>query len=555
MTTNRKSTAAGIVGVLVLLGVLAFIGWALWQAYHPAPVPLQGQVEARTINIAPKISARIATLSVREGQAAAAGAQLVTLDSPEVRAKLAQASAVQAAADAKRDLVDVGARPEDIRAAKANWDKATASVELADKTYQRLDTLYKEGLVSLQRNDEAQTNYKAAVETALAAKAQYDTALIGSRPQEKRAAGAAVLQAAGGVAEVDAAALELVLKAPLAAEVDKVVLHPGELAAAGFPILTLVNLADIWVVFNLREDDFAGIKIGGVLHIPAHWERDRLRNAPQPVVLYSNAQISLVAGIIGGDVRAAVTSMGVDRAVASEARFGDGLAQAAVRLSGVQADLRTLFNPSLSYEAYFAGMPMPVALHLFCVIAAVSTLGREFRNRSVDAWLQSAGGSLPRALLGKFAPVAAVYLLFALAIVALFAGWRGWTVAGSLVLWMVAIAVLMLVSIALAVLLVGATVNLRTALSVTGFYVATGLAFSGFSYPRAAMGEAAQWWGGLLPYTHYLPVQQGQWLGGASASAWAQGMEPLLWFIALPLLVGLPLLGRAVRNPARWGGR
>jgi len=67
MTTNRKSTAAGIVGVLVLLGVLAFIGWALWQAYHPAPVPLQGQVEARTINIAPKISARIATLSVREG--------------------------------------------------------------------------------------------------------------------------------------------------------------------------------------------------------------------------------------------------------------------------------------------------------------------------------------------------------------------------------------------------------------------------------------------------------------------------------------------------------
>ena len=90
---------------------------------------------------------------------------------------------------------------------------------------------------------------------------------------------------------------------------------------------------------------------------------------------------------------------------------------------------------------------------------------------------------------------------------------------------------------------------------MTGFYVATGLAFSGFSYPRAAMGEAAQWWGGLLPYTHYLPVQQGQWLGGASASAWAQGMEPLLWFIALPLLVGLPLLGRAVRNPARWGGR
>ena len=293
----------------------------------------------------------------------------------------------------------------------------------------------------------------------------------------------------------------------------------------------------------------------GIVHIPAHWERDRLRNAPQPVVLYDNAQFSLVAGIIGGDVRAAVTSVVVEHMITSEARFGGGFAQAAMRLNGVQADLRTLFNPTLSYEAYFAGMLLPVALHLFCVIAAVSALGREFRDRTVDAWLDSAGGSLPRALIGKFAPVAVVYLLLSLGIVTTFAGWRGWPPAGSLVLWMVAITVLMIVSIAIAIMLVGLTINLRRALSLTGFYVATGLAFSGFSYPRSAMGEVAQWWGGLLPYTHYLPVQQGQWLGGASAGAWAHGMVPLLAFIAVPLLVGLPLLGRAVRQPARWGAR
>ena len=265
MTTNRKYTTARIAGFVTLLGVLAFIGWGLWLAYHPVPVPLQGQVEARTINVAPKISARIATLAVREGQAVAAGEALVTLDSPEVRARLAQAGAAQAAADAQRDLVDVGARPEEILAARAMWNKATAGVELADKTYRRLNALYKEGLVSQQRNDEAQANYTAALETARAARAQYDTALSGARPQEKQAAGAAARQAAGGVAEVDAAALELVLKSPLAAEVDKIVLHPGELASAGFPILTLVDLTDIWVVFNIREDDFAGIRIGAPL--------------------------------------------------------------------------------------------------------------------------------------------------------------------------------------------------------------------------------------------------------------------------------------------------
>ena len=293
----------------------------------------------------------------------------------------------------------------------------------------------------------------------------------------------------------------------------------------------------------------------GVVHIPSSWERDRLRGVGQPVVLYENAQFSLVAGIIGGDVRAAVSSLVIERAVAGEARFGGGLAQAAARLGGVQADLRTLFNPTLSYEAYLAGMLLPVALHLFCVIAAVSALGREFRDRSVDDWLGSAGGSLPRALVGKLAPVLFAYILFGLILVATFAGWRGWAPAGSLALWVVAITVLMIVSVTVAVMLVGLTINLRLALSLTGIYVATGLAFSGFSFPRAAMGTAAQWWGGLLPYTYYLPVQQGQWLGGASASAWVQGMAPLLLFIAVPLLMGLPLLSRAVRQPQRWGAR
>lgn len=271
MTTNRNGTAARAARALIPVGVLIFIGWGLWLAYHPVAVPLQGQVEARTINVAPKISARIATLAVREGQAVKPGAVLVTLDSPEVRARLAQAGAAQDAADAKRDLVEGGARDEDVRVAKAMWDKAAAAADLADKTYRRLDALYKEGLVSLQRNDEAQTNYKVSLETALAAKAQYDAALSGARPQERLAAGAVARQAAGGVAEVDAAAVDLVLKSPLAAEVDKVVLHPGELASAGFPILTLVDMTDIWVVFNIREDDFAGIKIGGALEstVPA----------------------------------------------------------------------------------------------------------------------------------------------------------------------------------------------------------------------------------------------------------------------------------------------
>jgi HlyD family secretion protein len=254
-TTTRKGTAARIAGLLALLGVLAFIGWGLWLAYHPVPVPLQGQVEARTFNIAPKISARIATLPIREGQAVAAGAVLATLDSPELRAKVAQAGAAQAAANAKRDLVDVGARAEDVRVAKAMWDKATASAELAETTYRRLNALYKEGLVAA--NDEGASQ------------------LIGSRPAQTtlRSASRGRRQAAppgcGGVAEVEASAQELVLKAPQAAESTRSSCT-GRLVTAGFgPHAD--DLSDIWVVFNVREDDFSGIRLGAPLdgNVPA----------------------------------------------------------------------------------------------------------------------------------------------------------------------------------------------------------------------------------------------------------------------------------------------
>lgn len=271
MTTPTKITSTRRTGIFIVIAVLLFIIWGLWMAYHPAPVPLQGQVEAHVINVSPKISARIATLKVREGQRVEKGEVLLTLDSPELQAKLAQAGAAQAAADARSNLVNDGARPEDIQTAKANWEKAAAGAALADKTYRRINALYKEGLVSLQRNDEAQTNFLAAQQTELAAKAQYASARTGARTQEIQAAIAIAKQAAGGFAEVNAAALELELRAPLAAEVEKIILQPGELAGAGFPVLTLVDLNDVWVVFNVREDDFSGIKIGALLEgsVPA----------------------------------------------------------------------------------------------------------------------------------------------------------------------------------------------------------------------------------------------------------------------------------------------
>lgn len=251
------------VSVLTVSALCAFIGYGMWLANKPVSVPLQGQFEANVINVSAKITARIAEQHVREGDSVELGKLLVTLDSPELRAKQAQVAAVSSAAQARLSLVKAGAREEDVRAAEAAWRRAVVAVDLADKTFKRLHSLFQEKLISQQRNDEAEANLNAAQAAERAARAQYDVALHGARNQDKEAAGAMASQAAGQVAEVAAAAADTRLVAPLAAEVDKLVLHVGELAPAGFPIMTLVDLKDTWATFNIREDDLAGLHVGG----------------------------------------------------------------------------------------------------------------------------------------------------------------------------------------------------------------------------------------------------------------------------------------------------
>ncbi len=262
MTENHIALIKRLAGVLVAVGALVFIFYGLYLANKPVVAPLQGQVDGRYIDISPKILGRIARLHVREGDEVAPGTLLVTLDSPEVQAKVSQAEAARAAAVAKQRLLDSGVRQEDVRTAKANWERSVSAADLAETTYKRVNALYKEGLVSQQRNDEVDTAYRSALDAVNAARAQYDLTLNGFREEERTAAAQVSRGAGAAVQEVGALAADISLTSPISAEVDKVVLHQGELTPPGFPIMTLVNLDDVWVVFNLRENELAQIKIG-----------------------------------------------------------------------------------------------------------------------------------------------------------------------------------------------------------------------------------------------------------------------------------------------------
>ena len=263
-----KKRKAGILIALVL-AIVVVIG--LWLAWRTPAEQLQGMADADTINVAAKITARLAELKVHEGDRVTAGQVLFVLDSPEVAAKEQQAQGALEAARAVADKADEGARSEDIRAAQANWKRAEAGATLADATYQRVQNLYNEGVMTRQKRDEALAQARSSRELSNAARAQYDQALAGARDQDKRAAQGQVRQAQGAVAEVDAARDEVNGRAPMAGEINKRMSDIGELVPAGYPVFTLVDIDRMWVSVNLRESQMRGLKVGTRLrgNVPA----------------------------------------------------------------------------------------------------------------------------------------------------------------------------------------------------------------------------------------------------------------------------------------------
>lgn len=268
---RSASSVPLLVGGAFFAGIAAFLGWGVWEATHPAPVPLQGMVDARTISVSAKVPGRLAELQVREGDVLKAGDTVAVIAIPEIEAKLAQVKAQERAAQAREDLANTGARVQEKDAARADWERAKAALALASKTYERVDALYREGLIPAQRHDEATAQLAAARKVTEAAAAKLSAVDEGARVEDKAAAKALVDQARGGVSEVSSLASESIVKTPAAGEVTRIVMEEGEVAPAGFPLVLVTDLSDKWVVFNIREDELPGVEVGTILKgfIPA----------------------------------------------------------------------------------------------------------------------------------------------------------------------------------------------------------------------------------------------------------------------------------------------
>lgn len=260
----------------LVVAVVAVIGA---MSIKQEPETIQGQVEVSEYRVSSKVPGRILEIRVKEGDYVNVGDTLAILDAPEVRAKMTQAQSAENAAAAMDEMANNGARQEQVRGAFAVLQQAKAGLEIAQKSYNRVQRLYDEGVMTAQKRDEAFANYKALEAQVKAAHSQYDMARNGARSEEKKAAAAQVNRAKGAVAEVNSYIHETMQIAQMAGEVSDVYPKVGELVGTGSPIMSVSLMNDIWGTFNVREDQLDGMKVGSIVtaFVPAFKKEIRMK--------------------------------------------------------------------------------------------------------------------------------------------------------------------------------------------------------------------------------------------------------------------------------------
>jgi HlyD family secretion protein len=259
---HQASASTRVPSIIVAVVIAAVAGLSIWYLLRGEPLLVQGEVDATRLDIAARVDGRVAEVPVERGQNVAAGAVLVKIDNPETLAKNEQALAARVVAQAQLANIKVGTRAEVIAARKAELERAQASVVLAQKTYERVSQLAEHGNAPIARLDQATDSLHESQRAADQAKSAYEQAVNGYTKEEHDVAAAAVKKAMADIAAVQATIEQMMVYAPVAAQVYQRNVEPGEYVSPGVPLVTLIDLGDMWIHFDLREDLVKTLKVG-----------------------------------------------------------------------------------------------------------------------------------------------------------------------------------------------------------------------------------------------------------------------------------------------------
>lgn len=251
--------------ILVIIITLAVIGTSVLRGQKK--VIIQGEVEASEIKISSKLAGRVEKMAVKEGQKVSKGDFLFAIATPEIDAKLSQAMAAKSAAKAQEDKAKNGARKQIIESAHNLWKQSEIALNLAKKSNERITNLFNEGVIPAQKRDEVKAQYELCKENEKIARSQYEMAKEGAQKEDIISATALVSKASGAIAEVESYLADASQYASLNGEISKIIANETELVSTGYPVVTIVDIDNPWIVFNVKETLLPQLSIGKKLDV------------------------------------------------------------------------------------------------------------------------------------------------------------------------------------------------------------------------------------------------------------------------------------------------
>lgn len=260
-----------LLAVIAFIMVIIIVGTIGYFTLDEKEDTIQGELEVTEYRVSCKLAGRIADIKVKEGDYVKVGDTLAILEAPEVVAQEKAAEANQGAAAAMSEMAQNGAREEQIKGAYELYQQAVVARDIAKKSYDRVQNLFDQGVLSAQKRDEALAAYEARDAQVKAALSQYEMAKNGARREERTAAAKQAVAARSAADVVRSLLKETVQLAVMEGEVSEIYPKVGELVGTGSPIMNVSVMKDMWGTFNIREDHLKGMKVGDVVtaYLPA----------------------------------------------------------------------------------------------------------------------------------------------------------------------------------------------------------------------------------------------------------------------------------------------
>ena len=293
-------------------------------------------------------------------------------------------------------------------------------------------------------------------------------------------------------------------------------------------------------------------KVMAIVQIPSFFEKNILSNSQTHIENYVSGTNITVNGLLSKDIQTAVTTFTAGIQLQVLMKQGLTQRQAMTQLMPVRFDGHVLFNPHINYGYYLSPSFMPMMLMIFAMLVTIFAIGTELKAGTAREWLDTAGGSVFAALVGKMLPLVVMMLLMTLMMFLILFKIVGVPLNGSLTALLFGCMLFVLAYMAIGVLIVTLLSNLRLSLSIGGGYSVLAFTFSGLTFPMMAMYPWVQAFSKIFPFTFYTDIFIDQALRGAPVvdSLWDMGYIAL--FIILPMLC-LPRLRKICSDEKYWG--